>query len=83
MKFLIGYLGVTRRNRLHNKIRMCLEIHSLNEKVDAYREAWKGYIERMEETRISKKILRYTTRKDDERLEDQEDGQISDRNVFA
>ena len=53
MKFLRGCLGVTKRDRLHEEIRTCLEIYKSGE----YKEAWNDHVKRMEEARIPKQIL--------------------------
>ena len=52
------------------KIRTCLEIYNLNEKLDEYIETWKDHVERMDEAIITKKILKYNTkgRRKNERL---------------
>ncbi len=63
MKFLRGCIGATRRDRIRNEeIRNYLGIYNLNGKIDEYRKAWRDHIDRMEDTRIPKQILKYKPR---------------------
>lgn len=60
MKFLRSVKGCTRMDRLHNEsIRNELEIFSIVDKLEEHKYQWKEHLDRMDNTRLPKKINTY------------------------
>jgi hypothetical protein len=64
MKFLRSVAGYRNKGQIRNtKIREELNIFNLNDKILKSRSQWKYHVQRMEDTRIPKKILTYTPKR--------------------
>lgn len=60
MKFLRQVKGCTRRDRIRNDaIREELSIYNMNVKLKEYRGKWKEHLQRMDDSRLPKKIFAY------------------------